>query len=58
MKEFVYVWDKIYKSGEHEYKLAYLLFKRGSNTKIKISGYRPRSPRLKLHALTTGLLEM
>ena len=35
MKEFVYVWDKIYKSGEHEYKLAYLIFKRGSNTKIK-----------------------
>ena len=29
-----------YKSSEHEYKLAYLLFERGSNTKRKISGYR------------------
>ena len=30
-----------YKSGEHWYKVAYLLFERGSNTKVKISGYRP-----------------
>ena len=54
----MYVWHKRYKPGEHGYKLAYLLFEQGSNTKVKISGYQPYLLLLKLHALTTGLLEM
>ena len=52
------MWYKRYKSGEHEYKLAYLLFEWGINTKIKISWYRPSSLWLKLHALTTVPVEM
>ena len=32
---------KRYKSGEHGYKLAYLLIERCSNRKVKISGYQP-----------------
>ena len=52
------MWYKRYKSGEYEYKLAYLLFEWGINTKIKISWYRPSSLWLKLHALTTVPVEM
>ena len=57
-RKSVYVWHKRYKSGEREYNIAYLLFERGSKSKVKVSGYRPRLLWLRLHALTTWLLEM